>query len=163
MIDFSNYFMIVPITETLPNGTTNTNFCLKEPSAATLGIIYKRLSLFKDSEGFYPISTHRTIFVIACIHEYKDGVIGISVCEHFFIAFINRLKETNIIDDAAYNTLSKMKSPDKAYTALSDELFVEFINECASALPLNKVNSWYDVIDTQLIISDRKKEDLKND
>ena len=164
MLDFSNYFMVLPITETSPEGViTNTPFCLKEPSAATLGIIYKRLTLFKDTEGFYPISIHRTIFVIACIHEYKNNTVGTSVCEHFLTAFIDKLKENNTIDDATYNTLSKMKSPDKAYKTLSDELFIEFINDCASTLPLNKVNSWYNLIDEKLIISDKKKEETKND
>lgn len=159
-LDFTNYFMILPIID---EDTGNASFCLKEPSAATLNIIYKRLSLFKDAEGFYPISIHRTIFVIACIHEYKDNVISTSVCEHFFVAFIDKAKETKSIDDATYNNLCKMKTPDKAYSALPNELFVEFINECASALPLNKVNAWYDLIDKKLIISDTKKEELKND
>jgi hypothetical protein len=127
------------------------NFCLREPSTQVFNLAHKKVKLITDTDGTYPVHLWRVIYVLACIHTHVAGQAHDSIASIFYKAF--KKQEDN----------EPLVTVEHIFSTIPDEEFVAFIEEVASVLPLSKVISWFRIINDKLIITEDKKEAVKND
>lgn len=139
---FDDMFAVEPIPD--------SELCLREPSTQVFTQAHKKVKLITDSEGTYPVSLWRVIYILACIHTYPGGKCGTSIASIFYKAFKKDDTTENITVEQLFNDVP-------------DDEFIPFLEEVASAIPLSKAISWFKTINDKLVITDEKKTEVKND
>lgn len=138
---FKSMFVVEPI---------NDNLCLREPSTGVFTLAQRKVKLITDAEGNYPVNLWYTIYVLACIHEYRNN----ECCEPVASIFYRSFKK----DDAL-----PVSTVEHIFSTVSDEEFVPFLEEVAAAIPLHKMRHWFKLINDKLILTEEAKEAAKND
>jgi hypothetical protein len=127
----------------------NDKFCLREPSTGAYTNAVKKVKLITDAEGNIPASLWKTIHVLTCIHTVVNDECSTSIAGIFYNAF-KKLENQQPLSA-------------EEVMALPDEEFVEFLHNVADSIPLSAINEWFRIIDDELMVSQKKKEELKND
>jgi hypothetical protein len=124
-------------------------YSIVEPPAGLLQYIHKKLKLYTDDpDTGLTQSIWASIFVLACLHRHgKPVVVG-------------------VIQDNLTNTLTDVESFTtirKVYTNLNDEAFKSTVEEFMFNIPYPQLKEWFEKIEEDCYITQKKQDEVKND
>ena len=127
-----------------------------EPPAGLLLEIHKRTKIYTDENDVLSANIWAGIFVLACLHENGEPVVA---------KIAKSIISLDIVDDNGIQlvTPSMVDSIRGVYTDLPDHAFKSVITEFIYQLSRDKLQEWFDIVDTNYLITKKKTDELKND